>query len=290
MASTIAHRYNLRPRPLAKTKKIDETVNHALVVVEPPGYERLVTQICPKYLTKDEANEIREEFNRVWVENKQLLWSGTNYHVTKIWAAQQGLQTLTDVMGPLMWEGSERCRKATCSRNWSLYMRGASALFAWRISQGRVTTVLTPPPPHRFHPSGMTNYQDVEEPILKGVLGVSVGKIRMVHPEVPGAESFVYKAWPADHCATFVAKFGEFPNRDWRIVSHKRGIERPSSYINPIQPHAQEAKLPEIIILPTTSGLKTGVRSRYLQPLSNGFDVSGLTSPAYHHATAPRST
>ncbi|KAF4839202.1 hypothetical protein CGCTS75_v000463 [Colletotrichum tropicale] len=219
----MAHRYNLRPRPVKKADKNDETMN-PIVSVEPSGYERLVAQICPKYLTRDEANEIREEFNKVWVEDKQLLWSGTNYHVTKIWAAQQGLQTLTDAMGPLMCEGNDKCRKTTSSRTWSQYMRGASALFAWRISQGRVTTVLTPPPPHRFHPSGMTNYQDVEEPILKGVLGISVGKIMMIHPEVPGAEKSVYEAWPVDQCATWVTKFGEFPNRDWRIVSHKRGV------------------------------------------------------------------
>ncbi|KAF3807929.1 hypothetical protein GCG54_00007665 [Colletotrichum gloeosporioides] len=70
----------------------------------------------------------------------------------------------------------------------------------------------------------MTNYQDVEEPILKGILGRSVGKIMMIHPEVLGAETFVYEAWPADQCATWVAKFGEFPDRDWRIVSPKRGM------------------------------------------------------------------
>ncbi|KAF4811077.1 hypothetical protein CGCSCA5_v010045 [Colletotrichum siamense] len=219
----MAPRYNLRPRPVKKSEKNDEIVPE-LFGSEYPGYERLVTHICPKYLTKDEANEIREEFNKVWIEDKQLLWSGTNYHVTKIWAAQQGFQTLTDAMGPLMCEGNDKCRKTTSSRTWSQYMRGASALFAWRISQGRVTTVLTPPPPYRFHPSGMTNYQDVEEPILKGVLGISVGKIMMIHPEVPGAEKFVYEAWPVDQCATWVSKFGEFPNRDWRIVSHKRGV------------------------------------------------------------------
>lgn len=220
---TMAHRYNLRPRPVKKADKNDETMN-PIVSVEPSGYERLVAQVCPKYLTRDEANEIREEFNKVWVEDKQLLWSGTNYHVTKIWAAQQGLQTLTDAMGPLMCEGNDKCRKTRSSRTWSQYMRGASALCAWRISQGRVATVLTPPPPHRFHPSGMTNYQDVEEPILKGVLGISVGKIMMIHPEVPGAEKFVYEAWPVDQCATWMIKFGGFPNRDWRIVSHKRGV------------------------------------------------------------------
>ncbi|KAK2038274.1 hypothetical protein LZ31DRAFT_479195, partial [Colletotrichum somersetense] len=37
------------------------------------GYERLISQICPKYLTKDEANEIRVQFDKLWQENNQVL-------------------------------------------------------------------------------------------------------------------------------------------------------------------------------------------------------------------------
>ncbi|CCF44855.1 hypothetical protein CH063_03446 [Colletotrichum higginsianum] len=40
---------------------------------DPTGYERLVLQICPKYLTPNEANKIRLQFDRVWKENKQVL-------------------------------------------------------------------------------------------------------------------------------------------------------------------------------------------------------------------------
>ncbi|TQN73716.1 hypothetical protein CSHISOI_01676 [Colletotrichum shisoi] len=210
-SATVASEYILHPRPVGQ------------MTDDPTGYERLVSQICPKYLTPNEANEIRLQFDRVWKENKQVLWSGTNYSKTKEWASQHGLQTLTVCMGPLMETGNTKCRRKSSFRPWTLYMRGASALFAWRISQGRSTTVLTPPPPHRHHPSGMTNYQDIERPILQGVLGVSVAAIMMVHPEVSGAEHFAYEAWPNDQHASWVAKFGEHLISDWREVSRKRG-------------------------------------------------------------------
>ncbi|OJJ29603.1 hypothetical protein ASPWEDRAFT_81537, partial [Aspergillus wentii DTO 134E9] len=66
-------------------------------------------------------------------------------------------------------------------------IKGASALFAWHICEGEEVTVLTPPPPCRFHPSGFTSYQVIEEPILKGA-----------HPDVKGAEDFRYQIWPVD--------------------------------------------------------------------------------------------
>ncbi|KZL67561.1 formamidopyrimidine-DNA glycosylase [Colletotrichum tofieldiae] len=208
--ATTASEYILHPRPVRQ------------MTDDPTGYERLVSQICPKYLTPNEANEIRLQFDGVWKENKQVLWSGTDYSKTKEWASQHGLQTLTVCMGPLMETGHTKCRRKSSFRSWTWYMRGASALFAWRISQGRSTTVLTPPPPYQYHPSGMTNYQDIERPILQGVLGVSVAAIMMVHPEVSGAEHFAYEAWPNDQHTSWVAKFGEHLNSDWREVSRKR--------------------------------------------------------------------
>ncbi|KAF4844761.1 hypothetical protein CGCSCA4_v006921 [Colletotrichum siamense] len=219
----MAPRYNLCSRSIEETM-MSETTNQGTVDGYATGYKRLIVQICPKFLTTDEADEIREEFDRAWIEDKQVFWSGADKRKTTIWAALNGFQTLTSAMGPLMEQGNDRCKRKTCSKSWSLYMRGASALFAWRVSRGRFTTVLTPPPPHRFHPSGLTNYQDVEEPILKGVLGSSVERIMMVHPEVAGAESFVYEAWPSDRYATWVASFGEFPDKAWRLVGRTRGI------------------------------------------------------------------
>jgi hypothetical protein len=66
------------------------------------------------------------------------------------------------------------CLKGRKSQNqWSKYVKGASAVFAWHISRGEKITVLSPPPPERFHPSELTNYQAIEEPILKGEIGGS---------------------------------------------------------------------------------------------------------------------
>ncbi|EQB56700.1 hypothetical protein CGLO_03277 [Colletotrichum gloeosporioides Cg-14] len=219
----MASGYNFCSKSIEKTT-MNETTNQGTVDGDATGYERLIAQICPRFLTTDEADEIREEFDRAWIEDKQVFWSGADKCKTSNWAALNGFQTLTSAMGPLMEQGNERCKRKTSSKSWSLYMRGASALFAWRVSQGRLTTVLTPPPPHRFHPSGLTNYQDVEEPILKGVLGSSVERIMMAHPEVADAESFVYEAWPSDRYATWVASFGEFPDKVWRAVGRTRGI------------------------------------------------------------------
>jgi hypothetical protein len=99
----------------------------------------------------------------------------------------------------------------------SKYVKGASALFAWHVSRGRRVIVLSPPPPGRFHPSGGTNYQAIEEPILKG--GDSL-VIEMVHPTVKGAESFRYQMWPADMTCLWLARFGRFtcPKHCWRPV------------------------------------------------------------------------
>jgi hypothetical protein len=46
-------------------------------------------------------------------------------------------------------------------------VKGVSALFSWYISKGENVTVLSPPPPERFHPPGRTNFQAIERPILK---------------------------------------------------------------------------------------------------------------------------
>jgi hypothetical protein len=90
------------------------------------------------------------------------------------------------------------------------YVKGASAIFAWYISRGERVTVLLPPPPERFHPSGQTNYQEIEEPIVKGILGTSaVSRIEMVHPTVKGAENIYYQIWPVDNTITWTARFGE---------------------------------------------------------------------------------
>ncbi|TVY23454.1 hypothetical protein LHYA1_G007893 [Lachnellula hyalina] len=176
-----------------------------------------------QYLTEDEEAQIHQQFQGdIWRRNNQVLWSGILRDEAQRWADEHEMQTLTTAMGPLM-DVSHRL----CSRNkktineWSQYVKGASAIFAWYISRGEKVTVLSPPPPERFHPSGATSYQAIEEPIIRGKLEArAVSRIEMVHPNVKGAENIHYQIWPVDETTTWTAKFGEsnVQKRCWRMV------------------------------------------------------------------------
>lgn len=88
-------------------------------------------------------------------------------------------------------------------------MKGASAVFAHHISAAEKVIVLTPPPPYKFHPSSLTNYQFIKEPILKRELGVhGLFRINMVHLTVEGAENLKYQVWPVDQTQSWIAKSG----------------------------------------------------------------------------------
>ena len=78
--------------------------------------------------------------------------------------------------------------------------------------------MLSPPPPERFHPSGHTSYQEIEEPIVKGqVYQSAVGQIIIVHPTIKGSEEFSYELWPVDRSSTWVENFGlQSTTRKWR--------------------------------------------------------------------------
>ncbi|KAK2047164.1 hypothetical protein LZ31DRAFT_461043 [Colletotrichum somersetense] len=109
---------------------------------------------------------------------------------------------------------------------WSKYIKGASLTFAWRISQGGVATIITPPPPDCFHPSEMINLQDIELPVIQGCLGNRpVSRIFLWHPTVKGAESFRYQIWPVDHTSSWYEKFEPMAQRrrPWRTISKHRG-------------------------------------------------------------------
>jgi hypothetical protein len=100
-------------------------------------------------------------------------------------------------------------------------MKGASALFAYHVTRSSKVTVLLPPPPEKLNPSGHTNYQLIEEPILKGTIGGrSVGCIQMVHPTVGGAEDFSYQSWPVDRTEEWTEKFPHptIARISWRTV------------------------------------------------------------------------
>lgn len=82
-------------------------------------------------------------------------------------------------------------------------------------------SIIAPPPPERFHPSGQTNYQAIEEPILKGEKeDGSRLRLEIVHPMVEGAENFIYQIWPVDQKNTWVERFGTLAQgaRCWRLV------------------------------------------------------------------------
>jgi hypothetical protein len=113
-------------------------------------------------------------------------------------------------------------------RQWSRYVHGASAIFAWRIAQGEKVTLLSPPPPERFHPSGLSYYQLIEEPIIRGLLDQnSVQKIIITHPMIEKNEDdeFYYELWPNDGRDKWVERFGSRPFKvKWRQVGHSNDI------------------------------------------------------------------
>jgi hypothetical protein len=132
-------------------------------------------------------------------------------------------------MGPLMDEKHPECLKLKKNhREWSRYVHGASAIFAWRIAQGEKVTLLSPPPPERFHPSGLSYYQLIEEPIIRGLLNQnSVQEIIITHPMIEDseAEEFFYELWPNDRSEKWVERFGSRPYKvKWRQVGHSNDI------------------------------------------------------------------
>jgi len=192
--------------------------------------------ILQEYLTIEEETQILQQFKSKWRPNSQVLWSGILRKKAQRWAEEHDMQTLTTAMGPLMVNGNPLCfKKKKRKSEWSLYIKGASAVFAWCILEGEKVTVLSPPPPERFHPSGLTNYQAIEEPILKwDKMSHAVLQIEMVHPTVKGAENFRYQIWPVDKTATWISVFGAaaLEKQRWREVTSspwqtviRRGIE-----------------------------------------------------------------
>ncbi|KAL3426700.1 hypothetical protein PVAG01_00209 [Phlyctema vagabunda] len=125
-------------------------------------------------------------------------------------------------MGPLMIPKHPFCLKEQKSpKGWGQYIKGASAIFAWQISKGEKVIVLTPPPPERFHPSGQTNYQTIEEPILKRLRGDGIElRIEMVHPMIKEAEHFIYQMWPNNDTHIWIERFGSMVRGTpcWRLV------------------------------------------------------------------------
>lgn len=181
-----------------------------------------------KFLTVEEAKQICHQFHDgQWQHGCQVMWSGIPRQLVQSWANKHGMQTLTTAMGPLMVPEHPDClRSQKKKKQWSRYMKGASAMYAYHIAQDEgIVTVLSPPPPNRFNPYGGSNYQTVEEPILKGKLGPRVTRIEMVHPTIVAAEDFRYQIWPNDESHTWYAHFGH-PQAEthWRHAAAKLSL------------------------------------------------------------------
>ncbi|KAJ2984014.1 hypothetical protein NQ176_g273 [Zarea fungicola] len=143
------------------------------------------------------------------------------------WADSHGMQTLTTAMGEYMDPESEHCPQKRKSRaEWIKYVHGASALFALQISEGEVVTVLSNPPPQRFHPDGNTSFQCIEAPIITGELGNrAVNRIEIVHPLVAAASEFTYQIWPKDCVNNWTEKYSESPLEvNWRKVKKRKSL------------------------------------------------------------------
>ncbi|KAL2816024.1 hypothetical protein BDW59DRAFT_175955 [Aspergillus cavernicola] len=174
-----------------------------------------------QYLTVSEGAQIFDQFQSNWIRNGQVLWSGIPLDRVQEWAAKHHLQTLTIAMGPLMDKKHPDCLKSTKNpHEWSWYIRGASAIFAWQIARFEKVILLSFPPPQQLHPSGLSNYQSIEEPIIKGRLGhCAVQQIIMVHSTITESKEFLYEIWPADKSSTWIKLFGlQNTSRKWRPI------------------------------------------------------------------------
>lgn len=176
-----------------------------------------------EYLQPNEETAIHLQFESTsWKPNCQVLWSGLLREQAQTWADAHNMQTLTTAMGPLMDSRTPQCPQSQKScKGWKKYIHGASAVFAWHIARCDVVTVLSPPPPQRFHPSGQTYFQTIEERILQEAIDDGAAlRIELIHPLVEGAQEFRYQYLPHDEKSKFTATFGATPCRKyvWRPV------------------------------------------------------------------------
>ena len=182
-------------------------------------------------LSTHEVEQINHQLSRECRQNSQVLWTGIPRGAAQAWADRRKLQTLTTAMGPLMDKQHPSCLRRTKSDNqWKVYVKGASALFAYRITrQSSKVIVLSQPPPQKLNPNGHTNYQLIEEPILKGIYDShAVGIIQMVHPTVGGAEEFEYQSWPVDRTEDWTERFSHLTvtRIPWRIPKFTSAMKR----------------------------------------------------------------
>jgi hypothetical protein len=204
-----------------------------------------IISLILKYMSVTEAIYLLRTFQEPqWSRNGQVLWSGVLPDVVQNWADDQEKQTLKQAMLPLtIWRQENGLRQSKIRH--SRYMKGASAIFAWRISQAYSCALVTPPPPEvRFNPAGMTNYQAIEEPVLRGAYGsATVVRIIMFHPDVVEARDVGYEFWPYDTFRSWLDLFAGFPykSQPWRAVKGNiRGATSNTATTDSRQPQPQQ--------------------------------------------------
>lgn len=150
-----------------------------------------------------------------------LFWTGVEWTHVQRWAKIWGLKTLTIAMGPLMDPANPDSPKARKSKNaYSKYVKGASGRFADYARQHCRVVVLTNPPPKIYSSRENNTYQQLEEPILKGIFGDSpVRRIDYVHPTVDGAAHVTYQAWPCDKTRDWKTSFGGRNVNVWKRIN-----------------------------------------------------------------------
>ncbi|KEF50849.1 uncharacterized protein A1O9_13097, partial [Exophiala aquamarina CBS 119918] len=127
-----------------------------------------------QYCNSKELSRLDERFDFALQDVTCLVfWTGVPPELARRWAEEHGLPTLTLAMGTLYSDrhaGSVRYSKTSTA--WTRYMKAASGRFAeYACRGGRQAVVLTKPPPSIYSSRRRSNYRDLEEPILKGVVG-----------------------------------------------------------------------------------------------------------------------
>lgn len=176
-----------------------------------PSFMTQSSHVYLQFVTVAEADQIHNRFVDVGFKpGHQIMWTGVSRDRVQRWADANSMQTLTSVMGPLMDKKHPSCLKLKKStKEWTAYVKGASALFALHVPKGDVVTVITRLPPQTYNPSGDSTYQTIEEPILKGHEGSeAVSRINMLHLTFAGAEQHQYQVWPVDQTYSWIEKFG----------------------------------------------------------------------------------
>ncbi|WQF90357.1 hypothetical protein CDEST_15371 [Colletotrichum destructivum] len=192
-------------------------------------FHALICTVCPQYLSLREVSDIIDQLSgEQWLQDRQILWSGIPFEEAQIDAKNHDMQTLTIAMGSLMDKGDPACLKSQKSiKEWSNYVKGASLIFSWRINtSGKFTTLLVPPLPSRFNPSRRPSFQEIEGPVIKGLLSPrTVDRIMVAHPTVKEAGDLTYQYWPVDEQDNWIEQNGteKEAGRKWRKVNGAKG-------------------------------------------------------------------